>query len=274
MFKLRSSFLLSVLFALFGLTAVADEKQLEQDLVRLYFGLGATASADSFECLEPERKLQLDEQLEKMLQRSDAAQLNVRVILRKGLRLTEQYSDSLTCVAMNDFADRLQLIEMESDPEYSDYLSFSFGRELLLEMIRNASIEAKMMNNFAYGDADLLSGDTNELLYELARDQIEFALVLLNDYDVGIDTKYFYKYLLERSEELEANIATEDKVFVAVRPAVGAIYRKMGMVLLGVDANEEGTGKYLEALIDYAEDTRWRIQSINNTILNSLPPAI
>ena len=273
MFKNKLYVVLGAFILCASSSVSAGESVLEQELIRLYFGMGATASSETFQCLGEEQKLGLDKQLEKMREQSTQENSNVQVILRQGLRLTSQYADSLTCATMNDFAYRLQLIEEEPDPDYSEYLSFTFGRELLLEMIKNASIEAKMMNNFAYGNADFFSGDTNELLYQLARDQIEFSLVLLNDYDVGIDTKYLYTYLLERSEELEIATQTEDAVFADVRKPVGAIYRKMGMILLGLDAKEENAN-YLEAIIDYAEDTRGRLQSINNTILNSLPSAI
>ena len=273
MFKNKLYILLGAFFLCGNSPVSAGESVAEQELVRLYFGMGATASSETFQCLGEEQKLRLDKQLEQMREQSTQEDLNVQVILRQGLRLTSQYADSLTCVTMSDFANRLELIEAEPDPEYSEYLSFTFGRELLLEMIKNASIEAKMMNNFAYGNADLFSGDTNELLYQLARDQIEFSLVLLNDYDIGIDTKYLYTYLLERSEELGTATQTDDAVFAGVRKPVGAIYRKMGMILLGLDSKEENAN-YLEVIIDYAEDTRGRLQTINNTILNSLPSAI
>ena len=198
---------------------------------------------------------------------------SVDLMVGQGTRLISRYVDLLSCADVSALTKRFQIIESETDPEIREYLGLIFGRELLIGMINAASIEAKMMNNLAYGDAAVLSGDVNDLLYELARDQIEFAMLLLNDFDVGVDSQYLYKYLLERGDDLDGPVETDDQIFAAIRPSVGRIYRKMGMVLLDLDTNGD-EGNQIGALFEFALDTNRHLHEINRTILSSFPSGI
>lgn len=262
-----------LMLSCFGSSSYANGNLVEQGLVRAYFGMAAIASSQDFVCLNKEQKYNLDEQLKRIREQSMEVDASIQLIVNQGVRLTQQYAESISCTVMQDYANRLQLISEEADTDYAEYMEFSFGRELLLGMIKNASIDAEMMVNFAYGSEDVLSGDTNELLYQLSRDQVEFSLAILNDYDIGIDTKSFYTYLLKQSEKLESSVDSDDQTFKAVRASVSPIYRKMGMVLLSLDA-KDADADFIEALVDFANDTRQHLNAINMIVIDSLPAAI
>ena len=197
---------------------------------------------------------------------------SVGLMVSQGTRLISRYVDLLSCADVLAITTRLQAIESQTDPETSEYMGLIFGREILIGMINAASIEAKMMNNLAYGDAAILSGDVNDLLYEL-RVTRSSSLLLLNDFDIGVDSQYLYKYMLERGDELDNPVETDDKIFAAIRPSVGRIYRKMGMVLLDLDTKGDQANQ-IEALFDYALDTNSHIYRVNSTILDSFPSGI
>lgn len=273
MFKKKSCELIIILVLACGTPVFAVASQLEQGLIRLYFGIGAAASSENFECLDENQIQRLDQEIAQMKERALLADQNTQVMLNQGLRLTTQYIDSITCGVLNDFGKRLQGIEAESDTEYAEFLAFAFGRELMLEMIGNASIDTKMMTVLSYGSPDVLGSESNEILYQMSRDQIEFSLALLNDYDIGIDMTSFYTYLLERAEALEAPVESNDSVYLEIRPSISEIYRKMGMTLLRIDA-QDGDANYIEAIIKFTEGSRQHLQSVNYAILSSLPDAI
>ena len=257
----------------FSVGASAEVSPAELELTRTYFAMGAMATSDSFECFGDEQVNKINQQLDRVREMASDSDDSVGLMVSQGTRLISRYVDLLSCADVLAITTRLQTIESQTDPEISEYMGLIFGREILIGMINAASIEAKMMNNLAYGDAAILSGDVNDLLYELARDQIEFSLLLLNDFDIGVDSQYLYKHMLERGDELDNPVETDDKIFAAIRPSVGRIYRKMGMVLLDLDTKGDEANQ-IEALFDYALDTNSHLYRVNSTILNSFPSGI
>lgn len=257
----------------FSVGTSADPNLAELDLAKTYFAVGVMASSDTFECFDDSQVAKINQQLDGFREMALDSDESVRLMVGQGTRLISRYVDLLSCADVTALRKRFQTIEPETDPEISDYLGLIFSRELLIGMINIASIEAKMMNNLAYGDAAVLSGDVNDLLYELARDQIEFAMLLLNDLDIGVDSQYLYKYLLERGDELDSPLETDDQIFATIRPSVGRIYRKMGMALLDLDTKGDEANQ-IDALFKYVLDIKSHLHTVNSTILDSFPSGI
>lgn len=253
--------------------ASANVSPAELELTRTYFAMGTMATSDTFECFDDEQVIKINQQLDYTREMASESDDSVGLMVGQGTRLISRYVDLLSCADFQAITTRLQTIESQTDPEMTDYMGLIFGREILIGMINAASIQAKMMNNLGYGDAAILSGDVNDLLYELARDQIEFSLLLLNDFDIGVDSQYLYKYMLERGEELDTPVETDDEIFATIRPSVGRIYRKMGMVLLDLDTQGDEANQ-IEALFDYALDTNSHLYLVNSAILDSFPAGI
>ena len=246
----------------------------ELEVVRSYFTVGLMSSSDEFVCFTDNDVEQINAHL--IPPRGDnppvpSEMTSDELITYDGTRFINRMMQLSHCDTVDAMVNR---VETTVGPdEVSDFELQLLVRQVLLLMVENFTIEASMMNHLNYGDPDIFSGEANILFYELARDQIEFSLLLMNVMDFeDIDTKYLYRFFLERSDEL-LETTSEDPLVQRVSPSVGKIYQKMGLFLINAESFEDG-GDLFDPLLEFLLEINPHVYSMNNAVVNSLPQGI
>ena len=127
----------------------------------------------------------------------------------------------------------------------------------------NASIQAKMMDSLAYGDAAILSGDVNDLLTSSPVTRLSSLSYSLTT-SISVSIQYLYKYMLEREEKSSILPSKPTTKYSPPLDPPLPVYRKMGWSCRpryqGDEANQ------IEALFEYALDTNSHLYRVNSTI--------
>lgn len=275
MLTLRSfTFSASLLFlSIFSTSSHAIDNG-ELEVIRSYFTVNLMAASDGFECFTDNEINQINDHLQSS--RGDpipdpSEMTPDDLIVYDGAKLINRMLQISDCNTLASTLTRVDMIMGADDA--SDFDLKLLARQFLLILVDSFTIEASMMNHLNYGDPDIFSGDANNLFYDLARDQIEFSLLLMNVIDFeDIDTKYLYKFFLERSDELLEN-DSEDPLVRRVSPSVGKIYQKMALLLMDAESNENESDLF-EQLLDFLIEVNPHIYAVNKAVVDSLPQGI
>lgn len=275
MWKLKSLTVNALLlFISFGSTPSYAVANHELEAIRSYFTISLMAASDEFECFTDNDVTQINKHLELSIgeESPDPSEMNSdELIAYDGAKLINRVMQLSHCDNVSSLLNRVDTTI--TPDEISDFDFKLLVRQVLLLMVETFTLEASMMNHLNYGDPDILSGAANNLFYELARDQLEFSLVLINVTDFeDIETKYLYKFFLERSDEL-LGTNSEDALVQQVSPSIGKIYQKMGLFLIDAESFEDSTDLF-EPLLEFVVDINPHVYKVNKLVLDSLPQGI